>query len=58
MVSRNKSELEKVAAACNRKAGKILAHAIPFDLNDLDNLEVEFLSRLKAHTDTIDALVQ
>lgn len=57
MVSRNKGELEKLVASCNRNGGEILAHAIPFDLNDLDNLEGEFLSLLRACTETIDALV-
>ena len=57
LVSRNRTELEKIVEGCNRKAGEILAHAIPFDLTDLTDLENEFISRIKACTDTIDALV-
>ena len=56
LVSRNKIELEKVAEACNRKAGKTLAYAIPFDLTDLTDLETEFVSRIRTYTKTIDAL--
>ncbi len=57
LVSRNQAELGKVVAACNRKAGDILAHGIPFDLTDLGDLEVEFVSRIKGLTGRIDALV-
>ncbi len=56
LVSRNQTELEKVAHTCNQKAGKTLAHSIPFDLTDLDDLEAEFISRIRALTNTIDAL--
>ena len=57
LVSRNLTGLNKVAEACNQKAGNTLAHAIPFDLSDLTDLEAEFVSRIKTHTNTIDALV-
>ena len=56
LVSRNQTELKKVVDACNQKAGDVLARAIPFDLTDLTDLEVEFVSRIKAHSTTIDAL--
>jgi len=56
LVSRNKKELEKVAEACNRNAGKSLACAIPFDLTDLPDLETEFISQLKTNTSIVDAL--
>lgn len=56
LVSRNQSNLEKVASECNREAGEKLAHAIPFDLADLVDLEEEFLSVVKKHSQHIDAL--
>ena len=57
LISRNQSQLNKIVEACNQKAGKVLAFAIPFDLTDLTDLETEFVSRIKAHSKTIDALV-
>jgi short-subunit dehydrogenase len=56
LVSRNMHLLQRVADECNKKAGRSLAHAIPFDLADLADLEKEFISRIREHTDTIDAL--
>jgi len=56
LVSRNKVELNKVAGLCNKKAGRILAYAIPFDLTDLTDLEDEFVSQIKAHSGIVDAL--
>jgi len=56
LVSRNISALNRVADRCNNEAGKTLAFPIPFDLSDLSDLENEFVSRLREHTDTIDAL--
>jgi 3-oxoacyl-[acyl-carrier protein] reductase len=56
LVSRNQTDLDKVVDVCNQKAGKILAHAIPFDLTDLVDLEAEFISLIRTHTTTIDAL--
>ena len=44
LVSRNKAELEKLVLSCNQQTGKQLAHAIPFDLVDLTDLEDEFIS--------------
>ncbi len=57
LVSRNRPRLEQVEDACNAKAGKILAHALPFDLTDLNGLEEEFTSRLKGITGRVDGLV-
>lgn len=57
LVSRNRGGLEKIVGTCNRKRGDILAHGIPFDLTELTDLEVEFTSRLRAYSETIDALV-
>ena len=57
LVSRNKNKLEQVAASCSNNGGEKLAHSIPFDLTELDNLEAEFLSQLNARVATIDALV-
>ena len=57
LVSRNRTELEKIVDGCNSKAGELLAHAIPFDLTDLTDLENEFESRIRACTVTIDALI-
>lgn len=56
LVSRNRKELERVAEGCNGKAGRVLAHAIPFDLTDLTDLEEEFTSRIRDFTGHIDAL--
>ncbi len=56
MVSRNKKALEQLAKTCNQQAGSELAHPIPFDLSDLTDLEDAFISRIRAHTGTIDAL--
>jgi len=56
LVARNMNSLKRVADDCNEKAGKHLAHPIPFDLADLADLENEFISRLREHTDSIDAL--
>jgi len=56
LVSRNVSSLRRVADDCNDKAGDQLAIPIPFDLSDLADLEKEFISRLREHTKTIDAL--
>lgn len=56
LVSRNKSALEKIVDGCNSSGGKMLAHAIPFDLSDLSELETEFLSTIRSKTDSIDAL--
>lgn len=57
LVSRNRKSLQQVAEQCNREAGKVLAHPLPFDLMDLPDLESEFISLLGEHTSTIDALV-
>lgn len=57
MVSRNRTNLEKVAEQCNKAAGRVLAHAIPFDLTDLTDLEEEFISQVKGISPKIDALV-
>ncbi len=57
LVSRNRSGIDKTVDACNRKAGKILAYGIPFDLTDLSDLEEEFTSQLRAYSKTIDALI-
>jgi 3-oxoacyl-[acyl-carrier protein] reductase len=57
MVSRNKKQLEEIAADCNRRSGKNLAHALPFDLADLADLEKEFVSRIRAITPLLDGLV-
>ena len=57
MISRNRSMLEKGMEQCNKSAGAILAHSIPFDLNDLADLEQEFVSRVKGISGTLDALV-
>lgn len=56
LVSRNKTQLEKIVDSCNQKAGEVLAYAIPFDLTDLTDLEEEFISKIKAITGTLDAL--
>jgi 3-oxoacyl-[acyl-carrier protein] reductase len=57
LVARNRERLEQVAGTCNRKAGKTLAHAVPFDLADLPDLEKEFLSMIGRVAGHIDALV-
>lgn len=57
LVSRNKKRLEEIAAMCNSKAGKKLAHPIPFDLEDLADLDKEFLSRISAVSAQLDGLV-
>ena len=57
MVSRNRTRLEKVMEQCNQAAGAHLAHAIPFDLTDLTDLEDEFVSQLSGVSRTLDALV-
>jgi len=57
MVSRNRIALEETADRLNQKAGNMLAHAIPFDLADLTNLEDEFVSMIKTLTPGVDALV-
>jgi short-subunit dehydrogenase len=56
LVSRNVNALQRVAENCNQKAGEILAIPIPFDLADLADLEKEFISRIREHTETLDAL--
>lgn len=57
MVSRNRSELQKLEAECNKAAGVTLAHSLPFDLTDLAELEEEFISRMTGISPTLDALV-
>ena len=57
LVSRNRPAIESLALICNSDAGKILAHAIPFDLSDLSELESEFTSTLKSRVNQIDALL-
>ncbi len=57
MVSRNRTRLEKIVRECNEASGNLLAHAIPFDLTDLTDLEEEFISQVKGMTRTLDALV-
>ncbi len=57
LISRNRPGLEQVANDCNLRAGKVLAHALPFDLTDLSNLEEEFTSLLKSVTGRVDGLV-
>jgi 3-oxoacyl-[acyl-carrier protein] reductase len=57
LVSRNRKQLEEVAAECNRLAGKEMAYPIPFDLSDLSDLEKEFISKVKALTPGIDGLI-
>lgn len=56
LVSRNINSLNRVSDRCNEEAGEILAFPLPFDLSDLADLEEEFVSRIREHTDTIDAL--
>ena len=56
LVSRNQANLDKLVNTCNKQAGEILAHAIPFDLTDLPDLEEEFVSHVKKYTESIDAL--
>jgi 3-oxoacyl-[acyl-carrier protein] reductase len=57
LVSRNSTRLELVAGNCNRMAGMELAHAIPFDLTDLSDLQDEFTTRIEAITGRLDAIV-
>ena len=57
LVSRNRTQLDKIADTCNKNAGEVLAHTIPFDLTDLTDLENEFISQIRTHTTTLDALV-
>ena len=57
LVSRNRTRLENVVVQCNEQAGAELAHSIPFDLGDLNDLEHEFVSHLKGISGTLDALV-
>ena len=57
MVSRNRSNLEKVMEECNEAAGELLAHIIPFDLTDLTDLSEEFLSRVRGISKSLDAIV-
>ncbi len=57
LVSRNRPALEQVASGCNQKAEQTVAHAVPFDLTDLGDLEEEFTSRIKGITPVVDALV-
>jgi len=57
MVSRNRTRLEELVGKCNKAAGASLAHAVPFDLSDLADLEAEFISRVKGLTPVLDALV-
>jgi NAD(P)-dependent dehydrogenase (short-subunit alcohol dehydrogenase family) len=57
MVSRNRKKLEELAGRYNSQAGKTLAHAIPFDLTDLPDLEKEFQSVVGGISGTLDALV-
>ena len=49
--------LEQVVAGCNKKAGKLLAHSIPFDLTELSELQDEFVSRVVGIAGKVDALV-
>jgi len=49
--------VEKIVRECNEASGNLLAHAIPFDLTDLTDLEEEFISQVKGMTRTLDALV-
>ncbi len=57
MVSRNRSNLEKVMEECNEAAGSVLAHIIPFDLTDLSDLSEEFLSQVRGISEKLDAIV-
>ncbi len=57
LVSRNRKKLEEVAASCNQKAGRELAIPIPFDLEDLPDLEEEFVSRIGSHTSRLDGMI-
>lgn len=57
LVSRSRKLLAEVTEACNEKAGKELARAIPFDLTELPELEQEFLSMVKKTSGRIDCLV-
>ena len=57
LVARNRTRLEQVVAGCNEKAGKLLAHSIPFDLTELSELQEEFVSRVGGIAAKVDALV-
>lgn len=57
LVSRNQKKLEKLAESCNGIAGKELAIPLPFDLADLPDLEDEFISGIRRHTERIDGLI-
>ena len=57
MVSRNRKALEKLQDQCNKAAGAKLAHAIPFDLADLTELEDEFVTQVTGISPNLDALV-
>jgi 3-oxoacyl-[acyl-carrier protein] reductase len=57
LVSRNRTNLEKVVKQCNDAAGKVLAFSIPFDLTDLTELEDEFLSQVRGISPSLDGLV-
>ena len=57
LVSRNRTNLEKVVKQCNDAAGKVLAFGIPFDLTDLTELEDEFLSQVRGISPSLDGLV-
>jgi short-subunit dehydrogenase len=57
MVSRNRKELEKLQEECNKAAGTTLAHALPFDLTDLTDLEDEFITQVTGISAKLDALV-
>ncbi len=56
LVARNRTALARVVERCNEHEGDGHAYAIPFDLTDLTNLENEFISLIRSHSDTIDAL--
>ena len=57
LVSRSRKQVQAVVERCNTISGKELAHALVFDINELENLGEEFLTQIKKYTDTIDGIV-
>ena len=57
LVSRSQKRIEQVATRCNEIAGSDLAVPLLFDINDLADIEGDFVNLLKAHTNSIDTLI-
>jgi short-subunit dehydrogenase len=57
LISRNARRLERICSECNEAAGEERARFFAFDLSDLQDLEMEFVSGLQARTRSLDALV-